>query len=189
MQNSIDVIKDIPARKLDDPEKRGTGTSREQKADFQGKHLCEAARENKVIDETASLLVIPCSFCALAAAITSCATLPTEAAAGITTTEAIDPPKHNTHEHEREREREREEQNTKPSPQQKTSTQGRSSDSGWSESVWSILLYNTTWNSGENMYLYATLYFSRASARKIMRTGRSTQTGRIGMPGMFHAVI
>lgn len=26
------------------------------------------------------------------------------------------------------------------------------------------------------MYLYATLYFSRASARKIMRTGRSTQT-------------
>jgi hypothetical protein len=108
MQNSIDVIKDIPARKLDDPEKRGTGTSREQKADFQGKHLCEAARENKVIDETASLLVIPCSFCALAAAITSCATLPTEAAAGITTTEAIDPPKHNTHEHERERERERE---------------------------------------------------------------------------------
>jgi hypothetical protein len=107
MQNSIHVIKERPARKLDDPEKRGTGTSREQKADFQGKHLCEAARENKVIDETASLLVIPGSFCALAAAITLCATLPTEAAAGITTTEAIDPPKHNTRTRERERERER----------------------------------------------------------------------------------
>jgi hypothetical protein len=103
MQNSIHVIKERPARKLDDPEKRGTGTSREQKADFQGKHLCEAARENKVIDETASLLVIPGSFCALAAAITLCATLPTEAAAGITTTEAIDPPKHNTRTRERER--------------------------------------------------------------------------------------
>jgi hypothetical protein len=107
MQNSIHVIKEIPARKLDDPEKRGTGTSREQKADFQGKHLCEAARENKVIDLKASLLVIPGSFCALAAAITFCATLPTEAAAGITTTEAIDPPKHNTRTRERERERER----------------------------------------------------------------------------------
>jgi hypothetical protein len=120
MQNSIHVIKEIPARKLDDPEKRGTGTSREPKADFQGKHLCVAARENEVIDETALLLVIPGSFCALAAAITLCATLPTEAAAGITTTEAIDPPKHNTRTRERERERKRERNKTQnPRPSRK----------------------------------------------------------------------